>query len=186
MTANDFLDISLPIQSLMTCGKTKLTLPLIILLLRKRIHERKKQNKTKHQTKPLLRQENQIDIIIWAAFQKQAPLYICAYVPLGNLLWNKLPDLSKTKKNTIKTQRMVYAHIYGENITVIVCCKHIVIRSGLCWLNIPVHLHWEFEISYYCLKDIHVLLSNTPKILTFPMEAFSRCSGFRCYLMYIY
>ena len=143
MTANDFSDIKLPIQSLVTWGKTRLTLPLRVVLLR-RIYERKK-----NKTKPLMRGKRIWLTLLFELLFQSKPLYIylsiclsvclsvCLsiylsiiylsiylsiypYVPLGSLLWNELQLWARHKQHYKDGNNDLFSHysvgFYGENI----------------------------------------------------------------------
>lgn len=104
----------MPVQSLVTCGKAELTLPLIVVLLRRRIYKRKKKIKIKHQTKPLVRCKRIWLTLLFELFFESKPFMYLCLCSFGNLflnLWAR--QHHKDGKNNLFSHDSV--GFYGEN-----------------------------------------------------------------------
>lgn len=145
--------------------RAKLTLPLIVVLLRRRMYKRKKKIKIKYQTKPLVRCKRIWLTLLLELLSESKPPYISTlvflleiYFEMSSQVWTRQHD--KDGKNNLFSPDNI-GFLGEEHIEVFICCKHIFIWSGLCWLNILICLHWEFEISCSCLKHLFMCCSLT-------------------------
>lgn len=109
------------------------------------MYKRKKKIKIKYQTNPLVRCKRIWLTLLLELLSESKPPYISIlvflleiYFEMSSQVWTRQYD--KDGKNNLFSHDNI-GFLGEEHIEVVICCKHIFIWSGLCWLNILKCLH---------------------------------------------